>query len=323
MTSRRQVLTATGIAAALIGLAACSGSLGTGDKAALPAGRAGGVAASRPGLAPAVPDAAGSAATSGEAAGGSAAQHSPATAAALVLPGESLIRTAQLDVDIARARDVSAAADRANVIADSAGGEVDSDDRTSGRNAQADLVLRVPPEALSSVLTRLADLGTERGRQLSSTDVTEKVADVNSRVASAQATISRLRTIYDRATKISDVLAIEDELSSREADLEALQAQQRALDRTTSMATISLSLRTASKAAVPAKHHDRGGFLGGLERGWHAFTSAATASAGGLGAALPFLVLVLVVGLIGRLGRRRLTRRGTPAPSAAGPPATQ
>ena len=52
---------------------------------------------------------------------------------------------------------------------------------------------------------------------------------MTSRVASAQQAIVRLRTLYGKAAKVRDVIAIEGELNSREADLESLQAQQRAL----------------------------------------------------------------------------------------------
>jgi hypothetical protein len=68
------------------------------------------------------------------------------------------------------------------------------------------------------VLTQLAKLGKETSRSGSARDVTTKVADVNSRVASAQQAIDRLRSLYAKATKVRDVIAIEAELNTREAD---------------------------------------------------------------------------------------------------------
>lgn len=228
------------------------------------------------------------------------------------------IRTAQLAVTLRRAALVRPAATEAAGIALAAGGEVDADDRTSGAAAVATMQLRVPPEALEPTLDKLSALGTEQSRTLSTVDVTEKVADVNSRVQSARDAVARLRALFSDATKVADVIAVEGELTERESDLESLEAQQRALTRQTSMALITLTLQTAPKAAVRSRHHTaRGGFVGGLERGWHGFTSAAGWLASALGTVLPFLILFLVIGLAGRLAWSRLPHRPRPAPTPA------
>lgn len=226
----------------------------------------------------------------------------------------ALIRTAEMTVAV---RDVAAQADRAGALAEQAGGEVDADDRTSGRHATATLRLRVPPNALQPTLTALSRLGTEKSRTLSTTDVTEQVADVNSRVASARESIARLRTLYGSATKVSDVIAIESELSTRESDLESLEAQQRALAAQTSLATITLHLVTVAAPVPPPRHvHHRGGFVGGLERGWDGFTAAAVWVADAVGTLLPFLLLALLVGAGVRLLRPRLPRRSATPPES-------
>jgi hypothetical protein len=182
-----------------------------------------------------------------------------------------------------------------------------------GAGGTADLTLKVPPDSLTSVLNRLAALGRELSRQSSSQDVTSQVADVNSRVASARASVAELRALYSRATKIGDVITIEGEIAQRESDLEALEAQQRTLAAQTSMATVSVALSVSGRTPPPA-HHGRHGFLGGLAGGWHSFTSAATAVTTGIGAALPFLVLVLVLGAAWL--RLRPRRPQPPAPIA-------
>lgn len=229
------------------------------------------------------------------------------------------IVNAQLTVAVKGARNVALKADTAENIALAAGGEVDSDDRTSGSDATATLQLRVPPDSVPDTLDRLSQLGIEKSRHSSTTDVTQKVVDVQSRVGSARRSINRLRLLFDKATKVSQIIALEDELSTREADLEALQAQARALSRQTSLATITLSLITAPKkhVAPPVKHtHKRGGFVGALERGWHGFTAAAVWIAEAIGTVLPFLVLLIVVALAARVLWPRLPRRHRPTPAA-------
>jgi hypothetical protein len=297
----RRLLLATGTLLGIAALAACSaGSTGADSNAA---GRADVAQHAAPNAAP-------------DAVGGGGAASAAQDAAAVQLDNGIKIFTATISVAVKGVGNVAGKADDAINVVSGVGGEVDSDDRTAGKNAYATLRLLVPPADLQSVLAKLSKLGRETSRSGSAHDVTTKVADVNSRVTSAQQAITRLRTLYTRAAKVRDVIEIEDELNTREADLESLQAQQRALTQETSMATITLQLTTAHKPVhhSPAKH--RSGFLGGLARGWDAFRSAAGGLATALGAVLPFLLLALVLALGGRLLWPR-TRRTVPvAPSA-------
>src|SRR6202012_1710034 len=104
---------------------------------------------------------------------------------------------------------VAQQADAAEAIALRVGGEVSADDRVSGKHASATLVLREPPSALESTLAALSKLGTEKERQVSTIDVTQRVADVSSRVLSAQDAIAQLRSLYRRAAKIFDMIKVE------------------------------------------------------------------------------------------------------------------
>ena len=225
-----------------------------------------------------------------------------------------------MSVTVRHGVSVAAQADSAETIAASVGGEVDADQRSTGRYASASLVLKVPPEQLAPVLTKLSKLGIETARHRTTTDVTAKVADVTSRVTSAREAIARLRELYSHTTKVSDVIAVESELASRESDLESLEAQQRALSAQTAMATVTLDLQ--AQVVVPHKteptkpHHDSG-FLAGLKDGWHAFARGTTAVATGVGAVLPFAALAMVLLVAARLLWPRL--RPAPRPVATSP----
>lgn len=317
---------AAGAVLAVVVVGACSHSSGGGGNGAaenaLPAGGAGVAHGALPpgrtsfGRA----DSAGTAPNGGAVNGSAAGQAQSAKSLPLV-DGSYKIQVARMTVAVKGAANVAAKANEATTIAEQVGGEVDRDDRTSGPHASASMLLRVPPDTLTDTLTQLSQrLGHERYRSLSSTDVTQKVADVSSRVRSAQDSIARLRVLFQHATKIADIIQIESELNSREADLESLQAQQRALDRQTSMASITLSLVTAAKKAAPPKpankHHDNA-FIVGLKRGWDGFTAAAAWIARAVGTVLPFLVLLLILGIGLRWAWPRLAHRRGPQPSPA------
>ena len=249
----------------------------------------------------------------GTASAGGTASRPAATQAGATRLAPKLILTGSLSV-VVPAVDRSAA--RAESIAAGAGGRTDADDQSSprGARASAQLTLRVPNSAVPSVLDRLAALGRETDRHLSTRDVTTQVADVASRVLSARSSITALRALYARATKVSDVIQIESSLSQREASLESLEARQRSLGRQVALATLTVQL-TQRKAATPppVKPAQHTGFTGGLDRGWHAFTATVGALALALGVVLPFLLVLAVLAALGLVVRRRLRPHATAA----------
>ncbi|MGH3096636.1 MAG: DUF4349 domain-containing protein [Streptosporangiales bacterium] len=220
----------------------------------------------------------------------------------------SVIYTARLTV---RVGDATKARHGATSIVTKAHGYT-ARERTSkdpdGDGATSRLTLKVPVDRYPVVLHRLS---TQLGNQLSlkrrARDVTEKVADVDSRVRSARATIDQLRTLLGKADTVGEVLKVEKRLSKREADLEALEARQKALDTKTSYATITLRLK-----APAATHVKEAGFLSGLSAGWAAFKTTVVWLLTALGAVAPF-VLILGAVAYGSWRGYRLVRRRRPS----------
>ena len=261
-----------------------------------------------------------------QAAGGSAGREligaSPGAgngANAISLHPSAVIKTADLTI---RTKDVRGQAEQAIQIATVAGGDLSSQLQTDAPNTntgRADLVLTVPPRTLESVLTQLDGLGTELARRTATEDVTGQVADVTSRAASAQASITRLQTLFSQAANVTDIVALESELAQREADLESLQAQQKALTAETASATITLHLLGTGEAAPVTRSGSARGFGGGLSRGWQAFTGIGAWALTALGAVLPFLLVIALLGGGVWLIRRR--RGVADAGNSGGPPA--
>ncbi|MEW2400437.1 DUF4349 domain-containing protein [Streptomyces sp. NPDC046862] len=235
------------------------------------------------------------------------------------LTASHIIRTASLTV---RVKDVPKALDAARTTTENAGGFVGNETTTrddSGRE-RTRVTLRVPTDKYEEVLNDLEGTGKLIEREAKAQDVTDQVVDVESRIKSQQASVARIRELMDRATRLSDVVTLEGELSSRQADLEALLAQQASLKDRTSLATIRLSL---TETPVKKAHKDEDpGFLDALAGGWNAFVTMLRWIAIALGALLPFLVgAALLVLLWVRVVRPRLPRRPATAPamSALGP----
>ncbi|MFD8762194.1 DUF4349 domain-containing protein [Streptomyces mirabilis] len=281
--------------------AADGGSASSADKAAAP-----GAGNARPGAADSV--------ASG--AGGAKSTHPSKATGTSVPAGSHIIRTASLTLQV---KDVPKALDSARTTAVDAGGYVgdETTTRDGGGRERTRAVLRVPTDRYDAVLSSLEGTGKVVERTAKAEDVTDQVVDVESRVKSQRVSVARVRELMDQATKLSDVVALEGELSTRESDLDALLAQQASLKDRTSLATITLSLsETPLKQA--AKKSGTPGFVDALTGGWDAFVTMLRWIAVVFGVVLPFL---LSAGLLLALWLR-LARTGQPRrPGAAAAPA--
>ncbi len=254
------------------------------------------------------------AAVSGSASGGG---QTPTQLAAVDPVTRRQVRTGQIALGAKRADDVARVADQAASAATDAGGQVDDDKRTGGSSPTADLVLRVPPEALDATVEKVAALATVTNRSVQTDDVTSQYTDLEGRIAALQTSTERLRGFLAEAADANQVASIEGELTRRESDLESLQGQLRVLSSKTDLATLSVAVRTQqsvadAKAPAPAK---------ALSNGWDAFRLTMAWALAIVLATAPFLALLAVVVLVARWGRRRFGSRPTP-PSSLPPPPT-
>ncbi|UXY30610.1 DUF4349 domain-containing protein [Streptomyces sp. HUAS TT20] len=285
--------------AATLALAGCGGSDSSGGGTSDSKAAAGGA-----------PQRGASDSYSGDAAKGSRAKAPDLTA-------NRIIRTASLTV---RVKDVPKALDEARTTTENAGGYIgdESTTRDARGHERTRVVLRVPVEKYDEVLADLQGTGRLIDRTSKAQDVTDQVVDVDSRIRSQRASVARVRELMDKATRLSDVVTLEGELSSREADLEALLAQQASLKDRTSLATITLSL--SETPVEKAAKDDSPGFVDAVSGGWHVFVTMLRWIALALGAVLPFAALVALLVLVWlRVVRRRLPLRAAPAAGAAGP----
>ncbi|HEX6855286.1 MAG TPA: DUF4349 domain-containing protein [Streptosporangiaceae bacterium] len=264
----------------------------------------------------------------GAASQGSGAAARPAVAApapgslagaktARLVTGQAIIRTASLTLRVAS---VTSTAQQVTGLAVAAGGyvssEQDSISRTPGRSTVT-IELKIPEAAYPGVLAKLSStFGHPVSASQHAQDVTGQVADVNSRVASAQDAIKQLRDLLKRAGTVSGLLSVQNEINAQEASLEALQAQQRALARETSYATVTMYLLSQRHHAV-ANHGKHHGFVAGLAAGWHGLRVATSWLLTVAGALLPFLAVLAVLAAGGWLGLRRYRARRRAQPAAA------
>lgn len=222
----------------------------------------------------------------------------------------SIIYTGTMQV---RVDDVEAAAREATTAVTAAGGFVGADRRSSqAAEARAALTLRVPADRFSAVIDRLAGLGRQERREIRTEDVTEQVVDLDARIATQRARVESSRKLLARATSVDELVRLENEVGTRQADLAALEARKRRLADLTSLSTITVTF--LGQDASTAEEEADLGFLAGLGGGWTAFLASARVLLTVLGAVLPFAVVIGVPLWLLLLWRRRVRARRTPPP---------
>ena len=244
-----------------------------------------------------------------------------AAAVAPAVYDRKLARRADISVTVS---DVDAAAAKVRVIAASAKGLVVAEAISSEPDDPAlggfsTITISVPTDQLDATLDRLAELGKVHSRNASTDDVTAQYVDTESRVKTMEASVARVRALMTQATKLSEIVALEGELTRRQADLEATQTQLAALDDAVALAPVEVRLSTDEKVLEEAD--DDTGFLAGLTAGWTAFTGSVTVLLTAIGAVLPFAVVAaLVLVPLAVWLRRRTSSTQLPAQAAVQPP---
>ncbi|MGY1631257.1 DUF4349 domain-containing protein [Geodermatophilus sp. SYSU D01186] len=219
--------------------------------------------------------------------------------------------------------DPAEAAQQVSELVETAGGRVD--ERTEqaaseGGGATADLVVRVPADALTDLLADLEDLGDVASVSVSRSDVTATAVDLDARISALQTSVARLQALMDNAATTEALLAAENALSDRQEQLESLQSRRALLADQVELSTLDVHLEPVGVA--PAGGPD--GFLDGLGTGWRSLVAALGATLVVLGVALPWLAVAGVVAAGVLVPVRRVRRRSAvkaPArPLAADPP---
>jgi hypothetical protein len=316
-TTRLMTLAAAGAATALLTLTACSG--GSDGATAQDAGGADMVAPAAGDMEE--PAAAPDEATRDGSGGGGSASNAVSTKAVDLATQQALIKTGAVAL---RSADVGKTRYDVQVLVDEHAGQI-SDDKTetdkTGDPLRSRMVLRVPVDDFDETMDGLAKLATLASTTTSSEDVTTQLIDVEARIKVQQASVQRVRLLLSQAGTIREIMAIENELADRQAQLDSLLQQQAYLKDQTSMSTIKVNIERLPDPKVVAKaKNDDDGFIAGLSAGWKGLGNAAVAVATVIGAVLPFAVVGLLVGVPVWLLARRLRR--SPAPVAPAPAAS-
>lgn len=238
--------------------------------------------------------------TSRSDAGGAGAEADEEVAPDAELPTSStVVTTGSMSVEV---DDVREAVTAIRVFVAQREGRIDGESIESGTEGSATLTVRVPSRAVEALRRELDELGGPASVFLERTDEAATIADVDARIASLETSIRRLRAIIAESSSTRDLLDAEAQLTQRQSDLEALQAQRRVLRDQTSLATIEVLVmpQDTARSVEPGQ-----GFVGGLTRGWNALVATVDAIVAFAGLVTPWLLPVGLVAAVVLWLRRR------------------
>jgi hypothetical protein len=229
---------------------------------------------------------------------------SPGQRSAVPQVGPQIIQTASIRLSIAHGS-FDDKVDEAHAIVDSYGGFVVNSSASQGsdeRLVEGSFDLRIPAESYDDALSRLRQLGKVEALEESGQDVSQEFVDLNARIRQLRAVEAQLLELLQRANDVPAALAVQNQLSQVQLDLEQARGRLQYLDDRVSYATISLVMREVG--AVAPKDD---GFS--IVDAWATAGSAFLAVVGwifiGIAVAAPVLVLLGLGLLAGRALRKR------------------
>jgi len=187
-----------------------------------------------------------------------------------------------------------------------------------GKPEAARLVLRIPSADFTQVMRELEGVAELQSSSDGSEDVTTQVIDTAARVRAQERSLRQFEDLLVRASTLQEIIALENQISRRQADLDALKATQAYLEDQTTLSTITVHLERTTERQKDDE--EDAGFLSGLERGWDGLVATTVGLVTLLGLVLPFAFALALLGvplwLVLRTQRHR--RPAVPAGPAAG-----
>ena len=188
-----------------------------------------------------------------------------------------------------RVKEPKEVAQKLSAYIESIGGRVD--ERTQNNDSgggSAFLKVRVPSGKVTGTIDHLKTYGTVEDVSLENNDVTSQTTDLAARIQALRLSIARLETIMGNADTSAELIKAESALTSRQAELDSLEAQQTQLAGQVQLSTLSIDLSQKTKADKVSP----GGFHGGLVDGWNALVSTVNHLVKVIGVLLPWAAIV-------------------------------
>ncbi|MFZ0059997.1 MAG: DUF4349 domain-containing protein [Acidimicrobiales bacterium] len=167
------------------------------------------------------------------------AMNGTATKAAI---GRDIIAKGTLRLEITRAalrRDVA----RLEALAAAFGGYVSAADvAETGPHPGGAIVVSVPAGSFSALIARAEGIAKVKSLSTSDTDVTAQVVDLGARLTALVDERNQLEVLLSRAGRVSDLLAVENQIEYVQSQIEQIQGEQRTIAAQVDYSSLTVDL---------------------------------------------------------------------------------
>ncbi len=151
-----------------------------------------------------------------------------------------IVTTAYMSI---RVDDVTAASARIIALVATNDGLIEQQDISNADgDFYANITAQVPADRLDSFVDRVSEIGTVEYLNSQAADVTQQTVDLDARTGALTTSVERLKELLAQTTNVADLVAVETELASLQAELDSLLAQRNYLSDQVAMSTITISL---------------------------------------------------------------------------------
>lgn len=232
----------------------------------------------------------------------------PATGGVPITGEQKLIRNGSITL---QAENIETAQEEIRIIASRYSGYVYSlrQSQTSERR-YLEITIKVATDRFEEALTDIKTLGTTSNISMDVRDVTTEFIDTEARIETLKVKEQTLKEILAKATRIEDILQIENSLQETRQEIEASQGQLNALRNATDYSTITINVTDTeglAKTEDPPSAAAR--FRENFSRGLRYWTNAAVDAISGLLFLIPVLIPLAVILLIVLTVARRRPRK--------------
>ena len=229
------------------------------------------------------------------------------------VPGDSaitgdridVIRTGTFSLEV---ENVDTSLTKLTSVVKSQGGYVSGSYRyTDTSTPYLTVTFRVPAASFDAAVLALRAEGTVLSEQISTYEVTMQLVDLEARLRNLRASETALLELMSRATTVSDVLAVQTQLTSVRSDIESYDAQRASLADQVAMTTVSVTISPIGSSI--------GNATSGFDLGEEVSLAIANLISVGrtvIIAAINLVVVVLPIALVGALAGGLLGRAATP-----------
>lgn len=153
-----------------------------------------------------------------------------------------IIRTADMSIVVADTEQSMASI--AQMAEDNGGWVVSSNVYQFDQNAKTgNMMVRIPAEGFQSFIDAVQLMSVDVTRiSTSGQDVTEEFVDLSSRLANLEATADRVRNFLDETKDVEEALAVNQELSRLEGEIEVIKGRIKYLEQSAAFSTVSIDL---------------------------------------------------------------------------------